>query len=538
MLFGLAVVSSVACAGAAPAPSGQPAADQGPVPGGQLNMLVMNDPIDWDPNFGGRANPGEDGMAVAYNSVLSFKYGPDIQYTDMQLAPALAERWEVSPDAKTFTFFMRKGVKFAGAPPVNGREMSAADVKWSIEYYTRSGDLKDKKLPQGRNEFMFEGLDKVTTPDTSTAQVSFKESFVPFINYMASGRAPIVAHEIFDQDGHLKDKLIGTGPFQLDLAASQKGTRWVFKRNPTYWDEGKPYMDEVRWLVINSGATAQAAFQTKQLDRIDAVEKQALVEATKASPDLKSFKYIEPQVDKLRLSWVASQPTSDLRVRKAISMALDRDEINKVYAGGEGSWGLGGMFIGLFTEAEVKAVYKQDVNEAKKLLAEAGYPNGVSMTLPTDDARTQEVLSLFALIQAQLKRAGINLDIQMLDRNLQREKRRAGDFGIDGSTGAGSADADQDSTLYAEFHSSLASSTNNSKVKDAELDRLLTQQRREPDPAKRREILRAAVMRIAETMATVGMVHTPHWDIVQPYVQNYHPHFSVRAPYNVSWIRK
>ncbi len=526
------------CAAAGGGGAPQPGATDTPVSGGQLNMMVPNDPIDWDPNLGGRSDPGEDALAVAYNSLLSFKFGPDIEYSNMILAPGLAERWEVSPDARVYTFHLRQGVKFANMPPVNGRELTAADVKFSIEYYTVSGELTGKKLPESRNEFMFEGLQGVTTPDKYTARVSFKEAFVPFIMYAASNRAPIIPREIYDKDGHFKDQLAGTGPFQLDLPASQRGTRWVFKKNPDYWDAGKPYLNEVRWLVIPSGATALAAFQTKQLDRIDGMQSQAVVEATRAYPEAKTFKYIEPQADKLRVSHVAGQVTADVRVRKAMSLSLDRDEINKVYAGGEGVWGLAGTLVGLFTEDEVRKIYKQDVAEAKRLLAEAGYPNGVKIEVPIDDGRTREVLSLIELMQAQMKRAGITAELQLMPKAEQRLRRRAGAFGFDMSTGSGSADADQDSVLYAEFHSSFGGTTNNSHIKDAELDRLLEAQRREPNLEKRRELQRAAAVRIAEIVGAIGLINTPKWDMVQPYVHNYHPHFSVKAPYIVSWIRK
>lgn len=534
----LIALAAVACAGpAAPSVPGGTDANT-PVAGGQLNMLVATDPLDWDPTSGGRSDPGEDGLAVSYNSLLAFKFGPDVEYSKMELQPGLAERWEVAPDGKVFTFHLRKGVKFANRPPVSGREVVASDVKWSMEYYSRTGEVADKKLPPSRNDLYFEGLQGVSAPDPYTAQFTFKEPFVPFIFYMASGRAPIAPRDVYDRDGHLKDEIIGSGPFQLDMNASQKGTRWVFKKNPAYWEAEKPYLDEIRWIVTKSGATAQAAFQTKQIDRMDAMEWKAVQEATKAVPEAKTFKYMESQADKFRMSWQPNQPTADVRVRQAVSLALDRDEINKVYAGGQGVWGLAGSFIGLFTEEEVRAIYKQDIAEAKRLLAEAGHPNGLILSLPADDSRSQEVLSMYTLVQAQLKRAGINVEMQILDRNLQRQRRRAGDFGLDGSQGAGSADADQDSTLYGDFHSSQAGSGNSGYVRDAELDRLLNAQRREPDPQKRREIQRAATRRIAEIMAATGTIHTPKGDMVQPYIQNYHPHFSVKAPYAVSWIKK
>src|SRR5204862_8155626 len=109
-----------------------------------------------------------------------------------------------------------------------GREFNSGDVKFSYEYHGRTGDFEGKKLPAGTFNFMLEGLEGIDTPDASTAVVRFKEGFVPFLNYSASFRIPIVPREIFDRDGHLKDAIAGTGPFQLDPAASQRGSQFTW----------------------------------------------------------------------------------------------------------------------------------------------------------------------------------------------------------------------------------------------------------------------------------------------------------------------
>ena len=125
----------------------------------------------------------------------------------------------------------------------------------------------------------------------------------------------------------------------------------------------------------------------------------------------------------------------------------------------------------------------------------------------------------------------------MFDRATQRVKRRTGDYGLDITTGQGSlVGVDNDSILVSQFHS--ASAANDVKVKDAELDRLVEAQRREPDPAKRRELLRAAVKRIADEVLQIGLIYVPKWEMVQPYVKEHHPHFSTRSPYLSSWIAR
>lgn len=527
------------CAGAV-APSASQAGDAAaPVYGGTLNARVSSDPIDWDPKFQGRDTPGQEALTMAYNSLLSFKSDQDLGYTEMVLQPDLAERWEVSPDAMTYTFHLRKGVKFANVSPVNGRDLTSADVKFTSDYYTLTGEFEGRGIELGRNAYRFEGVQRVETPDKYTARVVFEQPFVPFINYAASDWSPVLAREIFDQDASFKERLLGTGRYQLDEAASQKGTRWVFKKNPNYWETGKPYLDEVRWLVVNNEGAAFAALQTQQIHTIAGLAFQNFEEAHKLAPEAQTFRYLQPKPFTLRVSQLPGRVTNDIRVRRAVSLSLDRDEINRVAAGGQGQWGLSAGMAGLFTEEEIKGIYKQDLAQAKRLLAEAGYPNGVTLIFPTDPGRSSTDTTLWQLMQAQLKRAGIHMEIQMHERATQRKMRRTGEFDLDGTTGLAPLESDNDSILFGEFHSKFrGGSTNYSQVNDPELDRLLQAQRQEPNPEKRRELLRTAARRIADQVWGVGTIYAPKWDLIQPYVKNYRPHFGSKAAYVESWIAK
>ncbi len=150
----LPLAGAVLIAGCQAPPSGQPPEIKR---GGTLNLAAPRDPYDWDITYAATAGGG-DGLTLAYSQLLSYKVGEGIGYGDLVLGPQVAERWEVSPDAKVFTFHLRKGVTFQDLPPVNGRELTAADVKWSWEYGARSGEFKEKKLPASNNNYIFEGM--------------------------------------------------------------------------------------------------------------------------------------------------------------------------------------------------------------------------------------------------------------------------------------------------------------------------------------------------------------------------------------------
>src|SRR5438093_1422905 len=138
-------VMALAC-GPAPQqpPAGGAAKPNEPRYGGVFN-IAYEDPFDWDLSYNGKSTPNQYGIAVATNGLTRFKSGPEVEFTDNVLLPDLAESWEVSPDAKTLTFHLRKGVKYQDLPPLNGREFTSADVKWTLEYRSRSGAFQ--KLP-------------------------------------------------------------------------------------------------------------------------------------------------------------------------------------------------------------------------------------------------------------------------------------------------------------------------------------------------------------------------------------------------------
>jgi hypothetical protein len=145
-----------------------------PKSGGIARLRVTNDPFDWDMSFAGKSIPNDYGQDLAYDSLLAFKHGPGIDFGASILQPNLAEKWE-TPDAITYTFHLRQGVKFANLPPVNGRELTSADIKWSYEYWSRTGQFKDKQLPPSQYASYFEGITGIQTPDPYTVVVTFAQ---------------------------------------------------------------------------------------------------------------------------------------------------------------------------------------------------------------------------------------------------------------------------------------------------------------------------------------------------------------------------
>jgi peptide/nickel transport system substrate-binding protein len=511
---------------ASPQATGSSTADGGPIAGGTLNLRIIADFFDFDPSYNGKTAPNPDAQALVYETLLRFKSGPDVSYDELTVVPGLAERWDISADARTFTFHLRKGVKFANVPPVSGRELTSADIKFSYEYASRTGEVRDKGLGPAGFAWMFEGLDRIETPDASTVVVSFKQPFAPFLNYAATDALPIVAREVFEQDGHFRNRLVGTGPFVLDSAASQTGTRWVFKKRPDYWEAGKPYLDEVRYLVIPEDTSAQPALQAKQVDIAEFTTLQV-----QEMPGLTGHVGLNPAPRWVQL-YTGRPPFDDIRLRKAVALAVDRDEFIKVGAQGKGGWAMLGAFPDTWTQEEIKQIQRQDLEEARRLVTEAGFPNGIEIELMGtvgDPVNEQE------LLQAQLKKVGINLTIKNVPKAERSTRLHDGQFAMTLITKA--LYGDVDSFLTGTYHSAAAG--NYQAVKDSELDRLMAAQRQEPDPVKRREHVRQASRYITENSYGVAIYRSTVNTFWHPYIKNFSPRFQLSG-FDASklWLQK
>ena len=504
-----------------------------PKPGGVLNRSQKNDPYSFDPstNF----NDDAPYLEQIYDSLVAFKLAPNVQYSDLILEPLLADKWE-TPDGQTYTFHLHPGVKYADLPPVNGRDFTSADVKFSLEYLTRTGSLAGKKLAKAPSAGFFGGLQSVDTPDPATAVVHFAQPFAPFLHNI--GSYFMFPHEIYDQDGDLSKRAVGTGPFQLDMQATQKGARWVYKKNSTYFIQGRPYLDQVNWLTLPDDTTNNAAFQAKQLDLLDysGLDSSAVQQIQKAVPSAVVYQALDPHGYHVYIN-VTKPPFDDARVRRALAIAINRDQIIQAASAGKGEWALAGSQPGLFTSAETKQMLNYDPNQAKQLLSAAGHPDGISVDMIYPGTKYgQEYVTILQLVQAQVKNVGINITLQSLDAATESLRKRQGDFQIDLTPKGVEGDLDQ--YLYEAFYSK--SPGNYGRINDPKLDQLVEAQRAEVDETKRRDLWRQAVQYINgnQTWAT-ALFYGELYRLWQPYVKDLYPNVGYRGLlYTNTWLTK
>ena len=249
---------------------------------------------------------------------------------DLTLKGDLAESWQASPDYRVWTFKLRQGVKWHNVPPLNGRELVAADIKYCFEAYAK----------EGVQSFTFKEVEGMETPDKYTVRVHLQTPNVLFAHNLAEPITVIFSREVLEEDGDLKKRMIGTGPYILK--EHTRKVRVVLARNPDYFDKGRPYLDEYVILSTPDAATRMAAFRTGQSDiiwlaspgEVDTVRKTNAAAVTQAYHNTLAPFGLALAQDK--------PPFNDVRVRRAISMAIDRQkQVDTVFEGhGILGWGV------------------------------------------------------------------------------------------------------------------------------------------------------------------------------------------------------
>jgi peptide/nickel transport system substrate-binding protein len=529
----LAACSSRGSGSGAARPSGSAQAQ--PKRGGQINVAQSNDPVNFDPST--KLVDAARSLAPSNESLMRFKFGPSVQYQDLVIQPALAEKWE-NPDSQTYTFHLRKGVKWQNVAPVNGRDFSSTDVQWTYEYMSRLDPFT--KLPPAPAASMFAGVDRIDAPDASTVTAHFSQPFAPFQSYAASEWIPILAHEIFDADGNFVKRGAGTGPFVFDQSQWQKGTHMTYPKNPTYWNTGIPYVDALNILIVPDQPTMNAAFQARQIDILDysGLDQRTVDAMKKAMPDINVYQYVDGNDPYYIYFNVSKPPLNDDRVRKAISLGIDRDNLIQTLFNGQGQWALAGATPSMFTQDEVKQILKYDPAQAKQLLTAAGYPNGLDIEFMYNAAYGDTFNTKAQLLQSQLKKVGVNLGLKPLLNGEDAQRRRSGDYQFNITPRGQGVPQDIDSYLYGMFDPKSAD--NYEHINDPQLTPLLEQQRQELDPKKRLDIVKQAVRRINEMAWSLCLFYGPGFSLSQARLRNYAP--NVAYPYGWmvtdSWLQQ
>ncbi|WP_276352183.1 ABC transporter substrate-binding protein [Cohnella caldifontis] len=321
---------------------------------------------------------------------------------DAKLVPFLADSWQTDADAKTITIKLKPGIKFT-----DGTDFNAAVVQWNLEQYR----LSNKPVFNEKDTKSIEAVDDSTVRiNLNTWDIGLLDAVL--VIQMSSPSA-------FEKNGKewATTHPVGTGPFVLD--DWQKDVSVKFKKNENYWQKGMPYLDAVEWKIIGDPQTAEAALQAKEADAYFGASPQAaknlagsfqVVNLENGNGSAGPTIYIAGDD--------ASSPWSNVKVRQALSYAIDRqalvDSLNFGYGMPTNQYGIPGTWS---YNDEVKIGY--DPDKAKQLLSEAGYGNGFKTELTF--ANGPDAVQLYTAVQAYLAKVGIDVQLVPVENAKFRE---------------------------------------------------------------------------------------------------------------------
>ena len=308
---------------------------------------------------------------------------------------AVAESHSISEDGKVYTFQLRSGVKFH-----DGTEVTVDDVKYSIE---RCAGINGDGTPLVA---AFSNVEKVETPDASTVEIYLKEADTEFLAYLIVAVVPQHCED-------LDKNPVGTGPFQYVSRSPQENI--VIEKFSDYWDtENQAYLDQMTFKVVGDSNAIVTGLKSGTIDmypRVNATQAAQLAD----DQDLQIYEGGMNLIQALYLN-NAEAPFDDVKVRQALCYAVNRQEVLDMVADGKGTIIGSSMFPAFekYYMPELADLYPQDVQKAKELLAEAGYPDGFDMTISVPNNYQQHIDTAQVLVE-QLKQIGVNAEIQLIE---------------------------------------------------------------------------------------------------------------------------
>lgn len=363
-----------------------------PKQGGVLKAAFSADPAGFDPVR------GPSGMShVVIEQVYSTLMALD---PDANPYPELAESYEMSPDGLEYTFKLRSGITFH-----NGDELTAEDVKFSFDRLR----AKDSGYSYGAQ---VETIESVNVVDKLTAKFKLTKRTGPFLTYMAFPGSSIVPKKLIESGHDLNEKPVGSGPFKFVSYEPRSAIK--FERNPNYFQAGKPYFDTMEFRIIADATALTDAVMSGEVNFSNEIPPKDWATMT-ANGDLAA-----QAVEGSRFYWLLPnnehKPLDNPKVRQAIGLALDRSALvagaffgqaTPILGGVVPKWNWGFADIHFFKEGA-------DIEGAKKLLAEAGFPDGfeTSMTMASS---FPAMIAMAPIIQANLAAVGIKASIGTME---------------------------------------------------------------------------------------------------------------------------
>ena len=451
-------------------------AEEEPQYGGIMRVAIEGDPPSLDMH-----QEGTFLVTIPFGNVYNtlIKFHP---HRHDDIVGDLAESWTRTDDGMTYTFKLQKGVKFH-----DGSDFTSADAKASWD--------KIISPPEGVvsvRRSIYEMIKSVEAPDPHTVVFKLNYPSASFIQLMALPYNFIYAKAKLDADPNwYKKNAMGTGPFMLkDI---RRGAFIEMERNPNYWKKGLPYLDGIKYFMIKDTSARAKSVRTGRTDVELRGFPPAEVEAMKKQMGDK----LVVRYPRINIQWgvtfnVTKKPFDDARVRKALSLAIDRYDMAKVLDPLSGLSIVGGImhpdskFALPIEELQQYAGFgknhEANIAEAKRLLAEAGYPNGFKTVLSNRSIKLPYI-DFGVYLTSSWKKIGVEAEHQLKESAAWSKDNRAHNFVLNVDP-MGNPSRDPDAMLQTFITNGTG---NDGLISDPEIDKLFDQQKVELDEQKRIE---------------------------------------------------
>lgn len=449
--------------------------------------------------------------------------------TSLELEPELlAEMPTVSADGLTYFFKLKEGVKFH-----NGATLTTKDVKYTIERMLNPAT-------KAKNTWVFmdivgadEMLDGTATELSGlkvtgdyTFELTLKQPFGPFLTNLATAPASILPAEYAAQKGEaFAREPVGTGPFKLK--EWRPNELIVLERNPDFFEAGYPFLDAIEYKVIADESTRWLEFEAGNLHSNDI----PTVEWENATQSGKWKMWETTTLNTYYLS-LQLEMVPDVRVREAISLAIDRQKIIDTIHSGTGTAAIGFTSPGIVGALTSAPGFPYDPERAKQLIKEAG---AEGMTITSWQRGGDKVTDSNLAIQQMLSEVGLNYEVQIYDSATFRDARSNGE--IMANQGNWFADyPDPDNFLWTYFHSS-SSRGMSVALNDPAVDAVLEEARVSADQAKRTQAYQELERKLLyEQYAIIPLWHLKSYFISQPNVNGFQLNPVFVYDYKTVWI--